>query len=69
MMVLAVVLVKTLNNGKIRIREAQVRRSIKKQRKRIGGLFIRPNIKQKGKDVDTIRAICRAFFWGGDSVI
>ena len=52
-MMLAIMLVGSRNYGRSVHRKTQVRRSILKQRKRIGKLFTQPNVRQKGKDLET----------------
>ena len=50
---LAIMLVGSRNYGRSVHRKTQVRRSILRQRKRIGKLFTQPNVRQKGKDLET----------------
>ena len=51
---LVIVLVGSLNSGRSENREAQIKRSIQTQRKKLRGLFNRQNVKQKGKDLETL---------------
>lgn len=53
-MMLVIVLVGSLNPGRSENREAQIKRSIQTQRKKLRGLFSRQNVKQKGKDLETL---------------
>lgn len=53
-MMLVIVLVGSLNSGRSENREAQIKRSIQTQRKKLRGLFNRQNVKQKGKDSETL---------------
>lgn len=46
-MMLVIVLVRSLNSGRSEKREAQIKRSIQTQRKKLRGLFNRQNVKQK----------------------
>ena len=47
-------LLKNVNYGKRGNREIQIRSSIYKTKIRVGRFFTRPNIKQKGKDLETL---------------
>ena len=52
MMMLVIVLVRSRNYGRSGNRKTQVKRSIWTQRKK-QGMFTRPHVKQKGKDLET----------------
>ena len=55
MMKLMIVLVRSRNYyGRSGYREIQVRKSILKQNKKLGGLFTKPHIKQIGKDLEKL---------------
>ena len=54
MMMLVMVLVKSVNYRRSGNWETEMRRSIYKQTKNPGGLFTKPNLKQKGKDLETL---------------
>ena len=54
MMMLVMVLVKSVNYRRSGNWEIEIRRSIYKQTKNPWGLFTKPNLKQKGKDLETL---------------
>ena len=54
MMLVIVIVRRRTNYGRSENRKNQVRRIIQKQRKKLGGLFTRPNVTQKGKDLETL---------------
>ena len=47
-------LLKNANYGKSASREIQIRSSIQKRKRRLGRWFTGPNVKQKGKDLETL---------------
>ena len=53
-MILGKMLVRSVNYKRRGNREIQVRGSIYKKIKRLGGLFTKPNVKQKGKDLGVL---------------
>ena len=53
-MMLVIVLVRSKNYERSGNRETQVSRSIQIQRKKLGGMFNRPNVKQRGKGLEAL---------------